>query len=64
MTQEQEKQKWHSMEADKVIETLSSDKDNGLSGNEVDELTEKYGLNDIPRGKKDSWFVSVINAIP
>jgi magnesium-transporting ATPase (P-type) len=60
MTQEQEKQKWHSMEADKVIETLSSDKDNGLSGNEVDELTEKYGLNDIPRGKKDSWFVRLL----
>jgi potassium/sodium efflux P-type ATPase len=58
--QKQYEQKWHSMEADKVLETLNSDKEKGLSANDVKERTEKYGRNEIPKGKKRSWFVRLL----
>lgn len=63
MTQKQEKQdkqKWHSIEADKVLETQNSDKKKGLSDKEVKERTEKFGRNEIPRGKKRSWFLRLL----
>jgi len=58
--EKQDKQKWHSLEADKVLETLNSDKEKGLSDNEVKERSEKYGRNEIPRGKQRSWFVRLL----
>ncbi len=60
MNEKQEKHKWHSMETGKVLETQNSDKKKGLSDNEVKERTEKYGRNEIPKGKQRSWFVRLI----
>jgi Ca2+-transporting ATPase len=55
-----DKLKWHSAETDKVLETLNSDKGKGLSDKDVKERTEKYGRNEIPNGKKQSWFVRLL----
>ncbi|GAO30808.1 cation-translocating P-type ATPase [Geofilum rubicundum] len=52
----QNKQKWHTMSAEEVLESLSSDIEKGLSDNEVQKRTEKYGPNEIPKGKKRSWL--------
>lgn len=56
----QEKQKWHSMEADKVLDTHNSDKEKGLSVDDAKERTEKYGRNEIPSGKKRSWWMRLL----
>jgi P-type Ca2+ transporter type 2C len=48
--------KWHAMSAEKVLETLNCEIENGLSDNEVGKRTEKYGPNEIPKGKKRSWL--------
>ena len=52
--------KWHSIDADKVLETLNTDIENGLSESEVKVRKNKYGPNDIPKGKKRSWFVRLL----
>lgn len=58
---EQQAQKnWHSMDAGKVMESLGSNKDNGLSAKEAEERIDKFGPNDIPRGKKRSWFMRLL----
>jgi len=53
-------QKWHSMEADKVLEYQKCDIERGLSESEVRDRTHKYGRNEIPQGKKQSWFVRLL----
>ena len=58
--EQQEKKKWHSMGADKVLETLASDKENGLSANEVKERLEKYGRNKIPKVKTRTWWMRLL----
>ncbi len=58
--QKQEKQKWHSMEADKVLDTLKSGREKGLSANEVKERIEKYGRNEIPKVKKRTWWMRLL----
>ena len=58
--EKQDKHKWHSIEADKVLDIQNSDKEKGLTDNEVKVRTEKYGLNEIPKGKKQSWFVRLL----
>ena len=54
------RQNWHSMDADKVLEALNSNQEKGLSESEVEERIDKYGPNNIPRGKKRSWFVRLL----
>lgn len=54
------KPKWHSMEVDSVLDELQSDKEKGLSANEVQERIKKYGRNEIPTGKKRSWYVRLL----
>lgn len=58
--EQQARENWHSMDAAKVLEALGSNKENGLSDSETTERIDKYGPNDIPRGKKRSWFVRLI----
>lgn len=48
------------MDAGTVLEILGSIKDKGLSDSEVKERVDKYGANDIPKGKKRSWFVRLL----
>ncbi len=54
------RQTWHSTDAVKVLEKLDSDKEKGLSDSTVKERFDEYGPNDIPRGKKRSWFMRLI----
>ena len=58
--EQQARQNWHSMDGDKVLEILGSMQDKGLSDSEVKERVDKYGANDIPKGKKRSWFVRLL----
>ena len=51
---------WHSMDAGEVLEALDSSQEKGLSESEVKERFDKYGPNNIPRGKKRSWFVRLL----
>jgi magnesium-transporting ATPase (P-type) len=48
------------MDAGEVLEAMGSSQEKGLSESEVKERTDKYGPNDIPRGKKRSWFVRLL----
>ncbi len=58
--EKQDKQKWHAMKAEKVLETLKTEKDKGLSDQQINENKEKYGRNEIPKGKKQGWFVRLL----
>ncbi|MBW6492721.1 MAG: HAD-IC family P-type ATPase, partial [Lentimicrobium sp.] len=63
MTQKQDNQnthKWHSMEAGDVVEKLKTDQEKGLKDNEVKERLGKYGRNEIPKGKKRTWWMRLL----
>ena len=63
MTKEQynrDTQKWHSMKAGDVLEKLKTDQEKGLSDSEVKEHIEKYGKNEIPKGKKRTWWMRLL----
>ncbi|NJR23443.1 MAG: hypothetical protein HC786_15410, partial [Richelia sp. CSU_2_1] len=38
---------WHTVEIDKTLKQLSSDKDAGLSGQQVSERLQQYGPNEL-----------------
>lgn len=38
---------WHSLEVDKTVQLLDSDRNNGLSSPEVQQRQQKYGLNEL-----------------
>ena len=48
------------MDVDKVQEALDANKKQGLSDSEVKKRIDKYGHNDIPKGKKRSWFMRLL----
>ena len=48
------------MDVDKVQEALDANKKKGLSDSEVKKRIDKYGHNDIPKGKKRSWFMRLL----
>jgi potassium/sodium efflux P-type ATPase len=52
--------KWYSLTAEKVLATLSSDLKTGLTNTEVQERIQKYGRNEIPKGKRRSWFMRLL----
>lgn len=58
MTEEKERKKnsWHAMDAQEVIEKLDVNQEEGLSSEEVDKRQQKYGKNELPKGKKQSWW--------
>ncbi len=63
MTKEQDtkqKHKWHAMDAGEVLEKLKTDQENGLGDSEVKERLEKYGRNEIPKGKKRTWWMRLL----
>jgi P-type Ca2+ transporter type 2C len=53
-------EKWHAIEAGEVLEKLKTDQEKGLSDNEAKERLEKYGKNEIPKGKKRSWWLRLL----
>jgi P-type Ca2+ transporter type 2C len=52
--------KWHSMSADEVLKQQKTDPESGLDQNSVRERQEKYGRNEIPRGKKRSAWMRLL----
>jgi potassium/sodium efflux P-type ATPase len=51
-----DKTKWYSLEAEKVIEKLNSNSKSGLKDEEIAERQKKYGKNQLPTSKKQSWW--------
>lgn len=47
----------HSIELDKLVSTLDSDLEKGLSPEEISKRIEKYGFNVIPKPKQSFWQV-------
>jgi magnesium-transporting ATPase (P-type) len=63
MTKGKEKQsaeKWHAKEAEEVLKAMESNADDGLSNSDVSERLEKYGKNELPKGKKRSWWMRLL----
>jgi len=58
--EKQKKEKWHSMEAEEVLKKMESDHEKGLSEKEAKERLEKYGPNEIPKGKKRTWWMRLL----
>jgi magnesium-transporting ATPase (P-type) len=58
--EKQKKEKWHSMEAEEVLKKMESHIDEGLTDKEAKERLEKYGKNEIPKGKKRSWWMRLL----
>lgn len=52
--------KWHSIPAEDVIEKFKTSPDKGLSKDEVKERLEKFGNNEIPKGKKRSAWMRLL----
>ncbi len=52
--------RWHSMSAEAVLESFGVDAEKGLSDDELRSRFEKYGPNEIPRGRKRSWLVRLL----
>ena len=51
---------WHAMSADEVLEKVKTDKEKGLGQDEVDKRLEEYGKNELPKGKKQSWWMRLL----
>jgi magnesium-transporting ATPase (P-type) len=58
--EKQTAEKWHSKEAEEVLKAMESNADDGLSDSEVSERLEKYGKNELPKGKKRSWWMRLL----
>ncbi len=56
MAKDNKKTKWHSMEAEEVVKEFNTSKDEGLNKEEVGKRQEKYGKNELPKGKKRPWW--------
>ncbi len=54
---EQKNFNWHSMGVSEVLEKLNTNKEQGLSDDEINNRLEKYGRNEIPKGKKRSAWM-------
>jgi Ca2+-transporting ATPase len=50
---------WHALEVDKVLETLQSDRHQGLSRQEVDKRLEQYGPNELEEAPGRSTLVII-----
>lgn len=56
----QKNNKWHSMDSNEVLNNLESKKDKGLTDSEVEERLNQYGKNEIPKGKKRTWWMRLL----
>jgi P-type Ca2+ transporter type 2C len=51
---------WHTVEIDKTLQQLSSDKDAGLSGQQVSERLQQYGPNELEEtGGRSPWSIFI-----
>ena len=49
--------KWHEMRSDEVMNTIHSDRDVGLTSKEVQNRTEKFGLNELKEADRPSAII-------
>jgi P-type Ca2+ transporter type 2C len=56
----QMEESWHSLQADEVADKLETDKEKGLQDNEAGRRLEKFGRNEIPKGKKQSAWLRLL----
>ncbi|PMC38383.1 calcium-translocating P-type ATPase, SERCA-type [Bacillus sp. UMB0899] len=49
--------KWHEMRSDEVMNTISSDRDVGLTNKEVQKRTQKFGLNELKEADRPSAII-------
>lgn len=54
------KQAWHALEKAKVLDTLETEADYGLSSDEAKERLQKFGSNKIPSAPKRSWYMRLL----
>ncbi len=54
------KQKWHSIDAEEVINKLDANKEKGLNDEEVKKRLEIFGNNEIPKAKKRSTLMRLL----
>ncbi|MFA5954800.1 MAG: HAD-IC family P-type ATPase [Patescibacteria group bacterium] len=47
---------WHALSGSEVLSSLRTSKETGLTNNEVLDRRSLYGANELPVGKKFSWF--------
>ncbi len=52
--------KWHALAADEAVKSLETNVDNGLNREEVKKRLEKFGPNEIPKGKKRSAWMRLL----
>ena len=52
--------KWHSMDAGEVVKKTGTDAEKGLDAAEAKKRLEKYGRNEIPKGKKRSAWMRLL----
>ncbi len=62
MAEEKEKKKtrWHSMEAQEVVKEFDTSESEGLSKDEAGKRLEEHGRNELPGGKKQSWWMRLL----
>jgi P-type Ca2+ transporter type 2C len=56
----QQAEKWHSLDAEVVIEKLKTDQKKGLDKEEATARIEKFGKNELPKGKKRSALMRLL----
>jgi P-type Ca2+ transporter type 2C len=56
----QQVENWHSMDAEEVIEKLQTDQKKGLDKEEATARIEKFGKNELPKGKKRSPLMRLL----
>ena len=60
-TEKQQREKWHSMNSEDVLKKMESHIDDGLTEKEAKDRLEKYGKNEIPKGKKRTWWMRLLS---
>ena len=56
ITEETLERQWHQLTVQEVFQTLESDRDRGLPGNEIEERQERFGSNQLnPQKNKNPW---------
>jgi P-type Ca2+ transporter type 2C len=59
-SKEQSQPAWHAIPADEVLEKWGTDIEKGLDAGTAEERLEKHGRNEIPKGKKRPWWISLL----
>jgi potassium/sodium efflux P-type ATPase len=59
-TEQKKAEKWYAQNVQDVLKKIQSDKDKGLTSDNVKERLEKFGKNELPRAKKQSGWMRLL----